>query len=336
MIARVVPNVTGLDKRFDYAVPDTMAVGVGDRVRVSLHGRRIGGWIVELDPPDAHVEGLRPISKWSGHGPGRDLIELAEWAAVRWAGRQRHFLAAASPERNVERLPSSRRTGSVVEPRSPASTGILHRGGGVLRLPPASDPMPAVLSAAALGPTIAIAPSLDEAMLLSARLRRSGLSVALVPDDWASAAGGVDVVVGSRTAAWAPCPDLAAAVVVDEHDEALQDEGSPTWHARDVMIERCRRAGAPLLLVSPCPTLTALEWGELTRPPHQRERDGWPIVDVIDRSEGGTVETLARHLRADPSPARPRPPGGVCEQHDRPSSASGVSLVPRAGALRTL
>lgn len=303
MIARVVPNVTGLDKRFDYAVPDTMVVSVGDRVRVELHGRRIGGWIVDLDPPDAHVDGLKSIAKWSGRGPAAELIELAEWAAIRWAGRQRHFLGAASPDRNVDRVPTSRRTGAIVEPRSPASTGILQRGGGVLRLPPTSDPMPAVLSAAAIGPTIAIVPALDDAMLLAARLRRSGLSVALAPDDWASAAGGVDVVVGSRTAAWAPCPGLAAAVIVDEHDEALQDEGSPTWHARDVMIERCRRAGAPLLLVSPCPTLTALEWGELTRPPHQRERDGWPIVDVIDRSDDEpwkrslVTSELIRHLR---------------------------------------
>ncbi|MAT03801.1 MAG: hypothetical protein CL424_02000 [Acidimicrobiaceae bacterium] len=303
MIARVVPNVTGLDKRFDYAVPDEMVVAVGDRVRVELHGRRIAAWVVELDPPDAHVDGLKPVAKWSGLGPTPDLVELAAWAAIRWAGRQRHFLGAASPDRNVDRLPTSRRTGALVEPRSPASTGILERGGGVLRLPPTSDPMPAVLSAAAIGPTIAIVPSVDEAMLLAARLRRSGLTVALAPDDWSAAAAGVDVVVGSRSAAWAPCRDLAAAVIVDEHDEALQDEGSPTWHARDVMIERCRRAGAPLLLVSPCPTLTALEWGELTRPPHQRERDGWPLVDVIDRSEEEpwkrslVTPELIRHLR---------------------------------------
>lgn len=307
MIARVVPNVTGLDKRFDYAVPDDIAVQVGDLVRVELHGRRIGGWVVQLDPPDAHVEGLKPIVKWSSRGPSPELVELSAWAATRWAGRRRHFLRVASPDRNVTHTASARRTNSVVEPRSPASTSILQGGGGggggVLRLPPTSDPMPAVLSAVAIGPTIAVVPSVDEAMLLAARLRRSSLTVALAPDDWAAAAGGVDVVVGSRSAAWAPCPDLAAVVIIDEHDEALQEEGSPTWHARDVMIERCRRAGVPLLLVSPCPTVTALEWGELTRPPHRRERDGWPIVDVIDRSDEEpwkrslVTSELIRHLR---------------------------------------
>src|SRR5690606_31959252 len=143
----------------------------------------------------------------------------------------------------------------------------------------------------------------DQAILLAARLRRSGLTVALAPHDWAAAAGGVDVVIGSRVAAWAPCPGLVAAVVVDEHDEALQDEGSPTWHARDVVIERCRRAGASVLLVSPCPTLAAIEWGPVTRPPHDRERKGWPIVEVIDRTDEEPwkrsllTSELIRHLR---------------------------------------
>ena len=82
--------------------------------------------------------------------------------------------------------------------------------------------------------------------------------MALAPQDWALAAAGVDVVIGARAAAWAPCPDLAAVVVVDEHDESLQEERSPTWHARDVAVERARRAGVPVLLVSPCPSVSGL------------------------------------------------------------------------------
>lgn len=287
VVVRVVPDVLGIDKSFDYEVPDDLGehLAIGDVVRVDLHGRRVGGWVVAVEPVDAHTDGLKPLAKWSSRGPATELVDLADWAAIRWAGRRRNFLTTASPPRNVERIPAPRRTGAVVEPRSPASTSILAAGGGVLRLPPASDPMPAVLSAAAVGPTLVVTPGVDHAILLAARLRRSGLTVALAPNDWASAAGGVDVVIGSRVAAWAPCPGLAAAVVLDEHDEALQDEGSPTWHARDVVIERCRRLGVPVLLVSPCPTLTALEWGPLTRPPHGRERRGWPLVDVVDRSD---------------------------------------------------
>lgn len=304
IVARVLPNVTGLDKQFDYLAPADLGVEVhaGDLVRVELHGRRVGGWVVELDPPDAHDD-LKPVTTWSSRGPAPDLIDLADWAATRWAARLRHFLHAASPPRNVGVIPGDRRTGVVVEPRSPASSRLLVSGGGVLRLPPTSDPMPAVSSAVGLGPALVVVPSIDQARLLAARLRRSGLSVALVPDDWAVAAGGVDVVIGARLAAWAPCPAMAAAVVLDEHDEALQEEGSPTWHARDVLIERCRRAGVPLLLVSPAPTLTAIEWGALVRPPHERERAGWPIVEIVDRTDEEpwkrslVTSDLIRHLR---------------------------------------
>ena len=308
-VARVLPNVTGLDKLFDYTVPDHLASAavVGAVVRVELHGRRIGGWIVAIDPVDALPElDLKPIAKVTGFGPTAELIDLAEWASVRWAARRRHFLVAASPHRAVTSIPMMHRTGRIVEPRSPSSTRILTEGdrrGGVLRLPPTSDPMPAVLSATAVGPTLVIVPSVDQVLLLAARLRRSGLTVAVLPKDWALAAGGVDVVIGSRTAAWVPFPGLAAAVLIDEHDEALQEEGSPTWHARDVLIERCRRLGSPLLVVSPCPTITALEWRQVVRPPRNRERDGWPIIDVIDRTDDDPwkrsliTSQLITHLR---------------------------------------
>ena len=305
-VARVLPNVTGLDKQFDYFVPPEYVgkVEVGSIVRAELHGRRIGGWVVALDPPDAlAIEGLKKVTKITGHGPSEELVDLSDWAAVRWAGRRRHFLIAASPERAVPRVPATRRTGAVIEPRSPASSSLLESGGGVLRLPPASDPMPAVLSAAAIGPTLVVVPSIDQAMLLGARLRRSGLVVAVMPAEWPAAAGGVDVVIGARAAAWAPCPGLRCVVVIDEHDEALQEEGSPTWHARDVLIERARRVDASVLLVSPAPTLTALEWGPLTKPPVDRERAGWPIIDVIDRADDEpwkrslVTSELIRHLR---------------------------------------
>ncbi|MCU0261795.1 MAG: hypothetical protein MUE78_12310, partial [Ilumatobacteraceae bacterium] len=57
------------------------------------------------------------------------------------------------------------------------------------------------------------------------------------------------------------------------------------WHARDVLVERARRAGIPLVLVSPVPTVAALEAGPLVHPDRARERRGWPIVELVDRSD---------------------------------------------------
>jgi primosomal protein N' (replication factor Y) len=50
-VARVLPDVLGLDKHFDYLVPPALdgALQVGDLVRIPLHGRRVGGWVLALD-----------------------------------------------------------------------------------------------------------------------------------------------------------------------------------------------------------------------------------------------------------------------------------------------
>ena len=135
-VARVLPNVTGLDKTFDYLIPDDLhaparfgPVQVGTIVRVELHGRRIGGWISDIvDVDDAAVDriSLRPISKVTGHGPDVELFELAEWASIRWAARRsRPFLVAASPSRAITSLPPVRRTAPVLSPSSPATTELL-------------------------------------------------------------------------------------------------------------------------------------------------------------------------------------------------------------------
>ena len=303
LVARVVPDVTGLDKQFDYIVPEAMRarIGVGSMVRAPLHGRRVAGWVVALGSPDGSValERLVPLAKWSGIGPPADLIELAAWASWRWAaGRLRPLLVAASPPVMVPALPPS-----IARP-SPSADAAIDLP-PLVRLPPASDPLDVVVEALGRGPALVIHPSVDEARRLAAGLRRLGYTTALQPDEWARAAGGVDVVVGGRTAAWAPCVAMRSIVVLDEHDESLQEERSPTWHARDVAIERARRAGVPVVLVSPCPTATALQWagGSERRPSVAAEREGWAILEIVDRSREEPwkrsllTSPLIQHLR---------------------------------------
>lgn len=282
LVARVVPNVTGLDKYFDYLVPDAWRdlIAVGSLVRVPLHGRRVGGWVVSLGPgvPEVPAERLLPIAKVSSVGPPAEVIALAHWAAVRWgATRVRPLLVVADPPTMVQRLPAARRT--VV------ASGVTESG--VHRITPLTDPLPLVEQIVRTGPTIVVHPAPAAARAVANRLRKAGLSVALLPDEWGQAAAGVDVVVGSRGAVWAPCPGLRNIVVLDEHDEALQDERTPTWHARDVAIERAALQDAACVLVSPCPTVTAFTWagGRRHEPTSAEAEAGWPRVQVVDRSE---------------------------------------------------
>ncbi len=301
LVARVVPDVTGLDKQFDYLVPDSLGnrVAIGSMVRVPLHGRRVGGWVVSLGPPDGSiaVDRLVPLAKWSGIGPSAEIVDLARWASLRWgAGRLRPLLVAASPPGMVSSLPTA-----TAGPDRPA-TGALPR---LIRLPPTSDQIAAVLEALAGGPTLVIHPSVDEARRLAARLRQEGFSTAVHPEQWARAAAGVDVVIGGRSAVWSPCAGLRSIVVLDEHDEALQEERSPTWHGRDVAIERARLAGVACVLVSPCPSAAALFWAEdsFRRPSLAEERVGWPILEIVDRTREEPwkrsllTSPLIQHLR---------------------------------------
>ena len=152
----------------------------------------------------------------------------------------------------------------------------------VLRCPPADDGLEVARAAARRGDALIVVPALADARRIAADLRGQGVRVALGSDDWAQAAAGA-TVVGTRTAVWMPTPRLAAVVVLDEHSESLQSEQAPTWHAREVGLERARRVGAPAVLVSAVPTLEALEAGELRTFGRVAERDGWPVVEVLDR-----------------------------------------------------
>ena len=161
-VVRVLPDVSALRKTFDYTVPDALAelVRVGTQVRVVLGGRRVGGWVVEdhVAPPPGVA--LRPISAVRGWGPPPSVLDLAQWAAWRWAGPVPAFLRTASPPVAVRGLPiagSPPRRGPGSETLS--SSTELGPGVTVVRLGPASDPWPLVLAAAARGERAGMMPA---------------------------------------------------------------------------------------------------------------------------------------------------------------------------------
>ena len=141
---------------------------MGTLVRVPLHGRRVGGWVVEdgVNPPAGVT--LRPLAAVTGWGPPPELVTLTTWASWRWAGRRAAFLRTASPPRRVRALPPARPLrpppGSPdrLEDDSLFATA-LEAGAAVLRLPPAADPLPAITAAASLGETLVLAPAVTAA-----------------------------------------------------------------------------------------------------------------------------------------------------------------------------
>ncbi len=69
------------------------------------------------------------------------------------------------------------------------------------------------------------------------------------------AAGNVQVIVGARSAIFAPTPNLGLIVLDEEHDGSFKQDKSPRYHARDVADWRAARENIPLILGSATPSL---------------------------------------------------------------------------------
>ncbi|MGA9078236.1 MAG: hypothetical protein WB383_07895, partial [Acidimicrobiales bacterium] len=198
-IVAVLPDVTGVDRSFAYAVPAALAgaVEIGSIVRVPLHGRRVRGWVIGgADEPDGYE--LREILGVVSLGPSPELVELGRFGAWRYVGRLRPFLLAGSPPRIVRALPVARP--APVARGVPGSSEIavatrraLSMPSSLLRLPPGAprlDVVTAALDRVEALDTLVLVPARRDAEVLARRLTGLGRRVALMPEAWAEAAAG--------------------------------------------------------------------------------------------------------------------------------------------------
>ncbi|MEZ5238088.1 MAG: hypothetical protein R2716_03785 [Microthrixaceae bacterium] len=307
VVVRVLPDVPALDRDLDYLMPRrllTRAAEVGSVVRVPLHGRRVRGWIraVGVEPPaGVHLE---RVTRLTGRALDAETLELAEWIAWRWVGRLASLLAAATPDRVV---PAASRTPA--RPANPAAVPVRSRawfeaarellaagpGASLMEVSPTDDVSAVALAAASSGQTLVVTPSVEQAVRVQTYLGRAGATVTRWPGGTAAALAGHSVV-GGRGAVLAPMPQLAAVVILDEHDPRLQNESSPTWHAREAALERAARRGVPAIMVSPMPSLEARDAvrapGRSHRVPSSVRRSGWARIEILDRRDADPREGL--------------------------------------------
>lgn len=305
-VVGVLPDVTGVDKIFSYAVPSSLGpqVEVGAIVRVPLGSRRVRGWVVEEQVAPGDLA-LREVHSFVSLAATAEIVELARFGVWRYAGRLRAFLVAASPDHNVRELRGDRPPGDVSA--RPAPTGgtpttsqgaavgdaiarALGGAGDVLRLPPgtprleiARAAIAAFREASAGGSILILLPERADVERLVSLLRGSGEDVAAYPEEWERARSGAGVVVGTRSAVLAPLERLAGLLVLDAHDEAFTNERTPTWQAPVLARARARISGVRGLLISSTPTLDLLGGAPAHRIAPEVERAGWPRIEIIDR-----------------------------------------------------
>jgi primosomal protein N' (replication factor Y) (superfamily II helicase) len=77
------------------------------------------------------------------------------------------------------------------------------------------------------------------------------------------ARGEVEVIVGARSAIFAPAPHLGLVIIDEEHDGSFKQDSAPRYHAREVAEFRARSEGIPLVLGSATPSLESYRRAQL-------------------------------------------------------------------------
>jgi primosomal protein N' (replication factor Y) len=135
------------------------------------------------------------------------------------------------------------------------------------------------LSSILLVPEIGLTPQtaglLDAAFGQKVALLHSALTPEERSEQWRRIRrGDAPIVVGTRSAIFAPAPNLGLILVDEEHDQSYKQEETPRYNARDVAVMRAKLAGAVVVMGSATPSLES--W-------HNAERGKYTRIELRDR-----------------------------------------------------
>jgi primosomal protein N' (replication factor Y) (superfamily II helicase) len=306
--------------------PDVPAVRLGPRQREALDV--LAGSPDGLDTSELEARGLTAATLKRLAGLGLVAIDR------RRVERDPFGAGAAMPERARLRFDlTPEQTGAFEKLRALAEAcafhtvllhGVTGSGKTELYLRLAEDVRSHGRGVLILVPEIALTPAVAAAFRVTfgerVAIQHSGLSDGERHDQWQRIRrGDVDVVVGTRSAVFAPVHDLGLVVVDEEHDGSYKQEESPRYHGRDVAVMRGRQAGALVVLGSATPsmesyhnarsgryTLIALARRVLDRPMadvrivdmRQEYADAGPDVVLSAALTSALEERMARHEQA--------------------------------------
>ena len=298
-------------REFTYELPD--GAGKGAVVSVPFGRSRARGVVVEL--VEAAPVGVKPLPVENVvHELPPSLVDLALWIAEYYGSTPARALELVAPVRRqrrkeqaspVERqsLEGEAEPDQLSSDQEAALARIAEGGRFLLYGPTGSGKTEVYLQAAGaalergLG-TIVLVPEIALAPQTVGRFRaRFGDSVALLHSGLTDAErrdereriarGEARIVVGARSAVFAPMHDLGLICVDEEHDQSYKQESDPRYDARTVAVKRAALEGATVVYGSATPRPES--WAGLERV-ELRERIGarLPPVRIVDlRREAG-------------------------------------------------
>lgn len=163
-----------------------------------------------------------------------------------------------------------------------------------------------------LVPEIALTPAMATAFRsnfgVRVAIQHSGLSSGERHDQWHRIRSGeIDIVIGTRSAIFAPLQRVGLVVVDEEHDGSYKQDENPRYHARDLAIVRGQEADALIVLGSATPSMESYHNAaqgrysliELTRRVHDRPLPQTQVVNMREEyALNGPSVILSAPLRA--------------------------------------
>jgi primosomal protein N' (replication factor Y) len=327
---RVAFDMPGVSE-FSYRKDPGGLARVGVRVEASLGRRMSVGWVVaeeERVPFDPSL--AKPISRvLDGEALfDPDTVELARWVSRMYfcslgtaisgilpqALRERpaedegHGLARSPKDLNAEQRAALDRV--LESPGVYYLHGITGSGKTEVFLQAAEETLRRGLGVLYLVPEIALTTQVVEDAKArfgeACAVLHSGLTPARRLAEWRKVLKGeARVVVGARSAAFAPVRSLGLIVVDEEHEGSYKSSQSPRYHARQVAMRRAADAGARLVMGSATPSAEAwslMGEGRMARLSLSSRPGGGtlPEIEVIDmRGKSGPLSArLVEELRA--------------------------------------
>jgi primosomal protein N' (replication factor Y) len=327
-VARVVVDVPHphLDRLFDYEVPPELEhrAQPGVRVRVRFAGRRVTGYVVDRVEQSAHTGPLAPLDVVSDEVVLTGAVAgSCRAVADHYAGTLTDVIRLAVPPRHARTEREDRPVASPAACAPPEAgewaryaegPALLDALAGTARPRVALCVLPGadwadLLARAALataaggrGSTVVL-PDVRDVARMDAALRAlagAGHHVVLHADlgparryraFLAAVRGRVPVVVGTRSAVFAPVHHLGLVVVWDDGDDLHAEPRAPYPHARDVALIRAHHEGAGVLLAGHARTaetarLVRTGWASDLSAPRAQVRLASPLVRAAGDAEG--------------------------------------------------
>ena len=263
-----------LDRLLDYWIPNELddQVVVGGRVRVPLGkggARRIDGYVIGIVEQSTAGVSLAEIDSVLGEMPvlTPSLWQLVRTVADRNCGSAADVLRVAIPKRGVRAEKGRKIPARELAATRPSSRRAMALSSGVCEtdLGPTTQGFHDIanLVCSVDGGVIVVVPDWRDLALLSRALGdvphvvfdSSGTPAERYTRYLDVLAGDAKVVIGTRSAVYAPVVDLELLVVVDESDPLLEEPHTPYVHARDVAVIRNSIEGGTLVFASVTPSV---------------------------------------------------------------------------------